>query len=199
MTITADKVVEAYVKTQDELAALQAACATACTALKASQEKRETWLRANLTASDTCAFVDPATEQVVVGTFPEKISDYMVQRYVEDRDQLAVLSKEASELSAPLVAAQAARAQWFKTELNTTGAEGMKTAHGTVFWENVASATVGDANAFMAWVHEDWEERRGFLNNAVNKTAVKARLEESLPVPPGVNYSTFRDVKVRRK
>lgn len=253
MSSTPEQVVAAYSKTREQLDALKTEFDKQCAALKATQEKREAWLKANLTESDHCAFIDPATEQVVAGKFPEKISDYMVQRYVEDRDQLAALSKAASEISAPLNAAQMARAQWFKNELTSRGEEGMKTVHGTVFWETVASATVADANAFMDWVlakdrfvalaaylegldaeasHllttalSELEEHRSFLNNAVNKTAVKARLdavsdrekelkarksvpaedipkvlaqEFGSPVPPGVNYSTFKDVKVRRK
>lgn len=196
--ITADQVVEAYVKTRDQLDAMKKEFDKQCEELKAKQEKREAWLKANLTADDKCAFIDPATSQVVVGAYPTKVSDYVIQRYVEDRDQLAANSKAAAELSAPLNIAQVAREQWLKNELTSTGAEGLKTTHGTAFWETGSSATVADATEFMAWVHEDWDARRGFLNNAVNKTAVKARLDDKQPVPPGVDYKTFRSVKVRR-
>lgn len=131
---------------------------------------------------------------------PRKITaDQVVEAYVKTRDQLDAMKKEFDKQCEALKATQEKREAWLMSELNKIGAESIRTNHGTVFVDWKDSATVADAAEFMSWVHEDWDERRQFLENRVSKTAVKARLDDGQTEPPGVKYTKIKDVKVRRK
>lgn len=198
MTITAPQVVAAYTKTCEQLNVLKTEYEAQCAALRATQEKREAWLKANLTESDSCAFVDPATQQVVVGKFPEKLADWMTQSYVTARDEIAARKKQFESEDDAAKDLQERRGRWLLSALDAAGAKSIKTEHGTFFVDWKDSATVASAAEFMEWVHEDWEERRQFLENRVSKTAVKARLDDGQTLPPGVNYTKVKDVKIRR-
>ena len=124
--------------------------------------------------------------------------DEVVAKYVETRDLIAEKTKALEAELAPLKDFQKKREAWLLGKLDASGVESMRTAHGTCFVDWKDSVSVADAETFMNWVHEAWEDRRTFLTNAANKTAVKQRLSENEPPPPGVNYVKIKDVKVRR-
>lgn len=126
-------------------------------------------------------------------------ADQVVAKYVETRDLIEQKKKACEAEVADLKALQEKRENWLKTELDKLGVESFKTAHGTAFITFKDSATVSDREAFLDWVEGDFVERKHYLENRVSKTAVKQRLEDGEPPPPGVNYVKVKDVQVRRK
>lgn len=123
--------------------------------------------------------------------------DTVVDAYIKTRDQIDVLKKNYEAQVENLKALQERREKFLQGELDRMGVESFKTAHGTAFVDWKDSATVKDREAFMAWVKE--EDAFEFLENRVSKTAVKQRMEDGNPPPPGVDYVRIKDVKVRRK
>jgi diaminopimelate epimerase len=124
--------------------------------------------------------------------------EQVIEKYIETRDAFEAEKKLFDSKVADLKALQESREKWLMGALDKMGATSMKAPHGTVFIDWKDSATVADAGTFLAWVHEDWDERNTFLENRVSKTAVKQRLEDGQTPPPGVSYVKVKDVKIRR-
>lgn len=136
----------------------------------------------------------PETPPVPAG---KVTADLVIAKYVETRDLIEARKKAFEAEIADLKALQEKREQWLMTQLQQTGADGIKTAHGTAFIATKDSATVADWDAFYEWVLVN--DRPDFLERRVNKTAVKTFLDDGQTPPPGVNYTTFQQVQVRRK
>ena len=124
--------------------------------------------------------------------------DEVVAKYVATRDLIAEKTKALEAELATLKDFQKKREAWLLGKMDASGVESMRTHHGTCFVDWKDSVSVADPDAFMGWVHEDWDGRRTFLTNAANKTAVKQRLSENELPPPGVSYTKIKDVKIRR-
>lgn len=125
-------------------------------------------------------------------------ADLVIAKFIESRDEIAAMKKQFEESVAAIKELQDKRAKWLMTQLETIGGESLKTKVGTAFIDYKESATVADRAEFFKWVGEDFEERNQFLNSAVNKTAVKQRLEDGEVAPPGTNFVRIKDIKVRR-
>ena len=154
-----------------------------------------------LTAGTTVIF--PADSQLNLFEQPTAPAagptvDEVVAKYVATRDLIAEKQKALDKELEDLKAFQEKRKAWLLGRLDASGAESMRTSHGTCFVDWKDSVSVADADAFMGWVHADWENRKTFLTNAANKTAVKQRLSENELPPPGVSYTKIKDVKIRR-
>lgn len=141
--------------------------------------------------------------------------DLVVEWYTSIRTLKGNLKKESEDVGS----GQEPIETWLLGRLTTLGLENMRTEHGTVFVSWKDSATIADWDKFLDWVLE--ENRYDYLDRRVNKTAVKAKLEEELQnyeaakkllpegelpsdtpaptPPPGVNYTKFKGVSVRKK
>ncbi len=133
-------------------------------------------------------------KEISMGITVERV----IEKYIGTRDAIEAEKKLFDSRVSTLKALQEKREKWLMGALDKMGATSIKAPHGTVFIDWKDSATVADAGTFLAWVHEDWDERNTFLENRVSKTAVKQRLEDGETPPPGVNYTKVKDVKVRR-
>src|SRR3990167_1475826 len=85
---------------------------------------------------------------------------------------------------------------FIKDEMNKAGMQQCKTASGMAYFITKDSVKVGDWDAALAYIREN--EAFNLLNQAVNKTACKEFIEVNKTAPPGVEYSTFRDLAWRR-
>ena len=142
-----------------------------------------------------------AEETLPATTVPVKqgiTADMVIAKFIETRDLIAEKNKALKVELTALKDLQEKRTNWLKGELDKLGVDSFKTKAGTCFVDMKDSATVADGEKFMNWIHEEWEERRGFLQNSVAKGAVKQRLEDGEVLPPGVKYTKFKDVKIRR-
>jgi hypothetical protein len=129
---------------------------------------------------------------------PKITVDTVVEAYVNTRAKIKELEDQISELKAY----QAKKEEWLQQQLHETGAENMKTKHGTVYTTVFESCTVADADTFFDWVRENqaWE----FLERRVSKAPVLHMMGDRedngrpLPPPPGVNYTAIKKIGVRK-
>ncbi|KGO32951.1 hypothetical protein JT06_17395 [Desulfobulbus sp. Tol-SR] len=123
-------------------------------------------------------------------------AEQVVAKYVETRDIIAAKTKELNAELAVLKDLQTKRENWLMAEMNRIGATSIKTPHGTSYIDTVDNVSVADWSTFFGWVQEG--QKFDFLTHAVSKSAVKQAIEDGQPPPPGVSYSQFKSIKVRR-
>ena len=128
---------------------------------------------------------------------PEETIDVMVEQYVKMRDGLAAADEAHKEKT------KAAR-QWLVDQnakllarLEQLGVDSAATPSGTAYRKMKKTATIADAASFRRFVigGEQWD----LVDWRANGPCIAEFLEENSELPPGINYSTFYDVGVRRK
>lgn len=124
--------------------------------------------------------------------------DKVVEAYISTRDEIDRLEKELAEKIKPLKEVQEKREAWMLNQLNQSGAQNMKTLHGTAYVNLKESVTVADWDAVKSWVIEG--ERWEYLEHRISKQSVLEYMGEkrTVPPPPGVSYQSIRTVSVRR-
>lgn len=163
--------------------------------------KEVTWTKAGKPRKHQCmqkedSRIDEADNQEQ-GEKPKVTVDAVIAAYIKTRDEIAAIKKEMEEKIKGLKEVQEKRENWLKGKMDELGLETMsRKGVGTVFIDWKDSATVADKLAFRQWVmeHEEWD----FIDWRVSKGAVKQRIEDDGTVPPGVNYTKIKDIKVRR-
>jgi hypothetical protein len=76
------------------------------------------------------------------------------------------------------------------------GSESIKTRYGTAYRKTDVSVTIADGELFRNYVieTEKWE----LADWRANRTAVNDIVSAGLPIPPGVNRSTFANVSINK-
>lgn len=149
--------------------------------------------------------------------------DRVQQIYLEAKDTAEALAKKHAVEMEPLTKRMEVCKAWMLDYLTRQGLENAKTEHGLCYKSQIMSATVdpeGGWDALLRYVLEKGmarvldelekgtpqeegmnlfmqEPALALLNHAVNKTAVKELLEQSVEVP-GVKISHITQVNVRR-
>ena len=123
-------------------------------------------------------------------------TDVVVKKYVELRDEVSRIENETKERVLALKESMLKLEAWLTLKLEQDGEESKKTQYGTVFFTTVDFAQVADWDALLDYIktNEAWD----CLEKRVAKTAVRAIINKTKEVPPGVNYGTRREVNVRR-
>lgn len=85
---------------------------------------------------------------------------------------------------------------FIKNAMNVAGMQQCKTGAGMAFFTTKDSVTVRDWDAVVAYIkeHDAWH----LLNHAVAKNATKEFIDENKAPPPGVEYSSYKDLTWRR-
>lgn len=119
-----------------------------------------------------------------------------VLQYVQLRDMIAAKKKQQKEELKPLEDTLEKLNDLLLGYLNATNQNSSNTDGGTVYRTEKTSATLADGDAFMRFVigSEAWD----LLDRKANKTAVKEFISKNQSPPPGVNYTSFYEVGVRR-
>lgn len=81
--------------------------------------------------------------------------------------------------------------------INATGQDSCSSrASGTAYRNTKTSVTIGDVQEFQHHVigAEDWD----LLNWSANKTEVEDRLKKGDPLPPGVKWSSYDTIGIRK-
>jgi hypothetical protein len=140
------------------------------------------------------------TSQPVQQTAPAgKITpSIVIAKVVEDRDKIAELKKEFDSKVEELKNLQEKRLAWLHSKLDELGVDSFKTEFGTCFKTKKDSATVKDKEVFFDWVYSEWDTRKHFIKKGVDKMMVKERVSDGETPPPGIDYTTFIDIGVRR-
>lgn len=131
-------------------------------------------------------------------TTPQQVDvEKRVGQYVQLRDLKAELAeKQAAEMK-PINDTMIMIEDELKSALLAVNADNMKTGKGTVSLSTKASASAADIDAFWTWVIT--QGAFDMLDKKPNLTAITEYVNANGVPPPGVNYTTFLKIGVRRK
>lgn len=120
----------------------------------------------------------------------------MSQRF-ELVEQIAIIQgRHKNELASLLEVLNMAE-QYIKDEMLKGNMQQLKTSAGHMaYFTTKDSVKVGDWDQALAYIKEN--QAYYLLTQAVNKTSVKEFIEANKAPPPGVEYSSFRDLAWRR-
>lgn len=122
--------------------------------------------------------------------------DEIVTRYLQLRDAKAD-KKKAYEAEVKEIDTAMTRIENFLlNHLNTCGASSVKTDVGTFFKKTSTKVTTGDRDEFLGFVRKS--EAWALLEVRPSKSAVEQYRDEHNDLPPGINYSEYVEVQVRR-
>lgn len=123
-------------------------------------------------------------------------TEMVIGKFIELRDEVEAITNRAAAECAEKKGQMHSLQAWLKNKFNETGETSVKTPAGTAYVENVTSCKVADWNTVINFVKET--ENWGLLKRDVSKTAVDEYTQEHGVLPPGVNWTTIKDVKIRR-
>jgi hypothetical protein len=121
----------------------------------------------------------------------DAVSAYMKLRAQKDALETQIES-QVKEIKGKMDKLEA----WLKVQMDAQGLTSVKSDAGTAFLTTTDYATVESWDATLQFIRE--HDAYDLLNKAVNKTAVRAYIEQNKAVPPGVNYGTRLEVSVRK-
>ena len=148
--------------------------------------------------------------------------DAVLEKYVATRNEIKALEAELEEKLKPLKEFQEAREMYMLGLLQESGAQNMKTKHGTCYILTKESVTMGDWDAFENWAissplakaldavdipvevkNDIFVQFKNlahteFLMHGVAKTPVLDLMKEGNPPPAGINYTSIKTVGVRK-
>lgn len=119
-----------------------------------------------------------------------------IDKYIALRDKVSAIQKEADIKKAELTKIMVDLENWVTQHAKDDGLENVKTEYGTGYWSTKHSATLADPAAFFDYVLAN--KRWDLLEKRVSKAAVKAEVEDTGELPPGVNYSRRQSFNVKR-
>jgi hypothetical protein len=120
-----------------------------------------------------------------------------VGQYIKLRDLKAEMKAKHEEELKPVNETMGMIEEELKSALNAVNATNMKTDAGTVSLSTKASASAADINAFWTWVIT--QGQFDMIDKKPNVTAITEFVNQHGVAPPGVNYSTYQGIGVRRK
>lgn len=119
------------------------------------------------------------------------------QQYVQVRDTIKEIEAKHKEELAPYKDILNQLEGTISAFLDANGLDSLKTEHGTCYKSTRYTASLADAEAFMAYVIKT--ERYELLDRKANVTAVRAFVQDEKNLPPGVNLTSVQTLGVRRK
>ena len=122
--------------------------------------------------------------------------DKRVGQYVALRDKIDEIKKKHEAELAPYKDVLNKLGALLLDELTTKGVDSMKTAGGTFYRRTVSSVSVEDGAEFRR--HVLAEGAWNLADLRANKPGVEAYVSQEGVPPPGVKFSQFVDVGVRR-
>jgi hypothetical protein len=122
--------------------------------------------------------------------------DAVIRSYLTLRDQRKQIETDAKNKAAEITTKLDKLEAWIRQQAEAQGVTSFKTTAGTAFLTTTDFANVADWDAVLA--HIKANNAYDLLERRVAKAAVRAHIDTSGDVPPGVNYGTRLDVNVRR-
>lgn len=119
-----------------------------------------------------------------------------VGQFVMLRDMKAALKEKHDSEMKPINDTMEMIKDELKVALNSVNADNMKTSSGTVSLNTKYSASAADIDMFWTWVVT--QAAFDMLDKKPNVTAIREYVEQHGVAPPGVNFSSFQDIGVRR-
>jgi hypothetical protein len=124
-----------------------------------------------------------------------KVGD-VIATYLTLRNQKEALVQAVKAKTVEIDAKMTKIEAWIKQQADTQGVTSFKSEHGTAFLTTVDYANVADWDATLRFIRES--EAFDMLEKRVSKTAVRAYIDQTKSVPPGVNYGTKLEVNIRK-
>ena len=84
---------------------------------------------------------------------------------------------------------------WVHEKAIEMGLKRVPTEHGTMFWTTIASATVAERTAFFDFCKAN--DRWDMVQARASAPNVKAYIELTGSVPPGINFATVQNFNLR--
>lgn len=122
--------------------------------------------------------------------------EQLVTEYVQTRDEVKRQEEAFKEKVKPLRERMEKLNNALLQGLHEVGTNSVNTDAGTAYIKSKVNVSLADPGAFMQFVKDT--SAFELLDRKANSTAVQAYLSEHGSLPPGVNYSVFQDVGVRR-
>lgn len=127
----------------------------------------------------------------------EFTTEQIIEKYITLRDRKEALASQLKLDLEPLVAAMDAIEGFLLDDMNKSGEQSKATAAGTAFIKTSEFVGVSDFGEFAAFTDTQPDGKRFFKKDA-NKTAVQEYIKEHGVPPPGIKYTTAREVQIRR-
>ena len=124
-----------------------------------------------------------------------KVGD-VIATYLTLRNQKEALVQAVKAKTVEIDAKMTKIEAWIKQQADAQGVTSFKSEHGTAFLTTVDYANVADWDATLRFIRES--EAYDMLEKRVSKTAVRAYIDQTKSVPPGVNYGTKLEVNIRK-
>lgn len=129
---------------------------------------------------------------------PKSKQEQVVERMIAIRDARAALKAKYEAEDKKLKEQYDRGEAWLMSELQASGATGMKFECGSVTQSTTMQASIGDWGALSRFIVENNEV--DLLQHRVSTTALKSYLEASGDkVPPGITVTNIRGITIRRK
>ena len=122
--------------------------------------------------------------------------DELLERYVKLRDKKQEKEKAHKQEIAKYTEMLRRVEQILLDHFNETGADSVKTPHGTAYKTVASSVSVADRDVFLDFVRD--QDAWAFLESRANKSAVEEYLAEHEALPPGLNMTRVAKVNIRR-
>jgi hypothetical protein len=122
--------------------------------------------------------------------------DGVIKAYMKLRAQRDAIEAETKEKLSLVKANMAKLEAWLMAKADEDGVTSFKTDHGTAFLTTTDFANVDDWDAVLDFIKR--EDAYDMLERRVSKTAVRAYIDTTNEVPPGVRYGTKLDINIRK-
>jgi hypothetical protein len=122
--------------------------------------------------------------------------DQVISAYLTLRDQKRAIEAETKTKLADVSARMDKLEGYIRQQAETQGVNSFKTSAGTAFLSTLDFASVADWDAVLTFVRQN--NAFDMLERRVAKAAVRAHIDASGNVPPGVNYGQRIEVSVRK-
>ena len=122
--------------------------------------------------------------------------EQVVGTYMKLRRKKEALENQVKEDLADIKAKMTKLESWLMQKADEDGVTSFKTAAGTAFVTTTDFANVADWDAVLNFIRE--QEAFDMLEKRVSKTAVRAYMDETGEVPPGITYGSKLGINVRK-
>lgn len=122
--------------------------------------------------------------------------DQAVMHYVELRETNSQLEREVAKQVAANKEKMEKLGAFIQLKAEKDKLEKVNTKYGTVFWTVGARCTLSNGEEFFDFVREKeaWE----LIEKRASKTGVKDWIDTHKKIPPGVDFTTYKQINVRK-
>jgi hypothetical protein len=122
--------------------------------------------------------------------------EQVVETYLKLRRKKEAIEAETKDRVADIKAKMTKLESWLMQKADEDGVTSFKTPAGTAFLTTTDFANVADWDAVLTFIREN--DAFDMLEKRVSKTAVRAHMDETGDVPPGITYGSKVGINVRK-